>query len=49
MGMQVELEFLLDWQVIYITAALLVAEIPGKWANGPGAPVKVNRLKWHSA
>jgi Kef-type K+ transport system membrane component KefB len=43
MGMQVKLETLLDWQVIYIFAGLLVAAVIGKWVSGLGARGKVNR------
>ena len=44
MGMQVKLETLLDWQVVYITGGVIVAAIVGKWASSLGASGKVNRL-----
>ena len=43
MGIQVKLEILLDWQVIYIFAGLLAAAVVGKWISGLGARGKVNR------
>lgn len=44
MGIQVKLETLLDWQVVYMTAGVLAAAVFGKWASGLGARGKVNRL-----
>jgi Kef-type K+ transport system membrane component KefB len=44
MGMQVKLETLLDWQVVYITGGVIVAAIVGKWASSLGASGKDNRL-----
>lgn len=44
MGIQVKLETLLDWQVIYIFAGLLAAAIAGKWISGLGVRGNVNRL-----
>jgi len=44
MGMEVKLETLFDWQIVYITSGLIAAAIIGKWLSGIGAPRKVNRL-----
>ena len=44
MGIQVKLETLLDWQVIYIFAGLLAAAIIGKWISGLGVRGNVNRV-----
>ena len=43
MGIQVRLETLLDWQVIYILAGLLAAAVAGKLVSGLGARGRVNR------
>lgn len=43
MGIQVKLETLFDWQVVYIFAGLLVVAVVGKWASGLGVRGKVNR------
>jgi Kef-type K+ transport system membrane component KefB len=44
MGIQVKLETLMDWQVVYILAGLLAAAVIGKWVSGLGAHGKVNRV-----
>lgn len=44
MGIQVKLETLLDWQVVYILTGLLAAAFFGKWLSGLGARGKVNRV-----
>lgn len=43
MGIQVKLETLLDWQLVYILAGLLAAAVIGKWVSGLGARGRVNR------
>ena len=44
MGIQVKLETLFDWQVIYIFAGVLAAAVIGKWISGLGVRGNVNRV-----
>lgn len=44
MGMQVKIEAFFDWQVLYMTVALLIAALVGKLASGLGASKTQNRL-----
>jgi Kef-type K+ transport system membrane component KefB len=44
MGMQVKLETLFNWEVIYITAGVLAAAILGKWISALGVSRGVNRM-----
>jgi Kef-type K+ transport system membrane component KefB len=44
MGIQVKLETLLNWQIIYIVAGVLAAAVLGKCVSGLGARGKVNRI-----
>jgi Kef-type K+ transport system membrane component KefB len=44
MGIQVKLETMLSWQVVYVAAGLLAAAVLGKWISGLGARGKINRI-----
>lgn len=44
MGIQVKLELLLDWPVLYLTLGVLAAALAGKWVSGFGAGRGKRRL-----
>jgi Kef-type K+ transport system membrane component KefB len=44
MGIQVKLELLLDWPVLYLTLGVLAAALTGKWISGFGAGRGTRRL-----
>ena len=44
MGIQVKLETMLNWQVVYVAMGVLAAAVLGKWISGFGARGKIKRI-----